>query len=63
MYILGTTNQKAFVIIESGKEIIFTYDYTRANQYEKIGDAMKMAATINHILGKCIISIISGNFD
>jgi hypothetical protein len=51
------------VIIESGKEIIFTYDYTRANQYEKIGDAMKMAATINHILGKCIISIISGNFD
>jgi hypothetical protein len=24
---------------------------------------MKMAATINHILGKCIISIISGNFD
>jgi hypothetical protein len=60
MYILKI-NQKAFVI--KNDEIIITSDYTKASRYETIGEAMRMAASVNNVLGKCIVSIINGNFD
>lgn len=47
-YILSAST-KAFIVIKDN-EIIVTPDYSKASQYDKIGEAMKVASLVNDIL-------------
>ena len=48
MYILQIS-PTAYII--NKEEIIITADYTKATQYQNIGEAMKAAAKVNSTLG------------
>lgn len=49
-YILKAS-PKAFIIAQPNNELIITSDYTKATQYNTIGDAMRAASEVNEALG------------
>lgn len=49
-YILKAS-PKAFIIVQPNNELIITSDYTKATQYNTIGDAMRTASEVNEALG------------
>lgn len=58
MHYILQASHKAF-IIKSEDEIIVTEDYTRATQYNIIGEAMKAASEVNQALGTNVVKLIS----
>lgn len=56
MYILKISNE-AFIKTFDNKEVIINSDYNKAQQFEKIGDALKAASIINAKLENAIVYV------
>ena len=56
MYILKISKE-AFVKTFDNKEVIINSDYNKAQQFEKIGDALKAASIINAKLENAIVYV------
>lgn len=59
MHYILKASPKAFIIITSNDELIITPDYTKATQYNTIGEAMKAAANVNSALGSHLVKVES----
>ena len=59
MHYILKASPKAFIIVTSNDELIITPDYTKATQYNTIGEAMKAAANVNSALGSNLVKVES----
>lgn len=59
MYYILKASTKAFIINKPDGEMIITPDYTKATQYNTIGEAMRAASEANKALGTHIVKVES----
>lgn len=59
MHYILKASPKAFIIVTSNDELIITPDYTKATQYNTIGEAMKAAANVNSALSSHLVKVES----
>ena len=59
MYYILKASTKAFIIVMPDNELVITPDYTKATQYNTIGEAMKAAVNVNETLGSYLVKVKS----
>lgn len=59
MYYILKASTKAFIVVMPNDELVITPDYTKATQYNTIGEAMKAAAKANEIFKFHLIKVES----